>query len=43
MSPFPQSVFALQGYFLGHPLPAEHFMRNIQRAEQAATGWVDSP
>ena len=34
---------SLQGYFLGHPLPAEHFMRHIQRAEQAATGWVDSP
>ncbi|ROM33228.1 histidine kinase [Pseudomonas poae] len=27
---------ALQGYFLGHPLPADSFMANIQRAEGAA-------
>ena len=26
---------SLQGYFLGHPLPAERFMQDIQLAEQA--------
>jgi diguanylate cyclase (GGDEF)-like protein len=28
---------SLQGYLLGHPLPAEGFMTNIRRAEEAAT------
>ncbi|MGZ0714868.1 putative bifunctional diguanylate cyclase/phosphodiesterase [Pseudomonas palleroniana] len=27
---------ALQGYFLGHPLPADRFMADIRRAEDAA-------
>lgn len=31
---------ALQGYLLGHPLPAEGFMADIQKAEQASA--VDS-
>ncbi|MCU1752211.1 putative bifunctional diguanylate cyclase/phosphodiesterase [Pseudomonas sp. 6D_7.1_Bac1] len=29
---------SLQGYLLGHPLPAERFMVDIRRAEQLATG-----
>lgn len=28
---------SLQGYLLGHPLPAEGFMADIQRAEEALT------
>ncbi|UVK96569.1 bifunctional diguanylate cyclase/phosphodiesterase [Pseudomonas sp. B21-048] len=29
---------SLQGYLLGHPLPADRFMADIHRAEQSATG-----
>jgi diguanylate cyclase (GGDEF)-like protein len=29
---------SLQGYLLGHPLPAERFMADIHRGEQQATG-----
>ena len=28
---------SLQGYLLGHPLPAEGFMADIQRAEQVVS------
>ncbi|MOA44856.1 Cyclic di-GMP phosphodiesterase YahA [compost metagenome] len=31
---------SLQGYLLGHPLPAEHFMMEIHRGEQLVASQV---